>query len=73
MKTKIELNQKFPWKPEFFNSYIQNYDLSQIYQAKFLFYMPLSYNGFLRISELLNLNTQDLVIDSQNSRLIVNI
>lgn len=35
--------------------------------------MSLSYYGFLRISELLNLTTNDLVIDTTNSRLIVNI
>lgn len=29
MKTDSEPNQKLPWQPEFFASYIQNYDLSQ--------------------------------------------
>ena len=35
--------------------------------------MPLSYYGFLRISELQNLKLEDIVFDSQEKRLILNI
>ena len=73
MKTNKNPNRKLPWNPQFFDSYLDLYPLNQFTDTLFLFYMTLSYYGFLRISELQNLKFQDIVFDSQEERLILNI
>lgn len=53
----------------FFDLYIKSYDINQMNNEKFLFFMTISYFGFLRISELLYFLTKDVIIDSKNNRL----
>ena len=53
--------------------YVQAYDLNQLYNTKFLFYMVISYFGILRISELQILKTEDITLDEENHRLKLHI
>ena len=69
MKFHRDPNKKEPWDPQFFDIYISIYPLSQISDTLFLFFMSLSYYAFLRISELQNLTTNDIVLDTENKRL----
>ena len=60
-------------KPEFFLKFLEIYDMSDIENVKMMFYMSLSFFGFLRISELLNLKKNDLYYDVETNKLILNI
>lgn len=64
---------KLPFKPEFFLRFLQNYDMNDIDNVKMMFYMSLSFYGFLRISELLNLKKKDFVYDVEKNKLIITI
>ena len=64
---------KLPFKTEFFLQYLQIYDMNDIENIRMIFYMTLSFYGFLRISELLNLRKKDIVYDVQQNKLILNI
>lgn len=69
MKTDRDPYKKEPWEPGFFDLYISKFPLNQISNTVFLFFMSISYYGFLRISELQNLCTSDIVIDTDLKRL----
>ena len=73
MKGRRNPNRKEPWRPEFFDMYVQAYDLNQLYNTQFLFYMVISYFGILRISELRILKTEDITLDEENHRLKLHI
>ncbi|KAK8840153.1 hypothetical protein M9Y10_031092 [Tritrichomonas musculus] len=73
MKGRRKPNRKEPWRPEFFDMYVQAYDLNQLYNTQFLFYMVISYFGILRISELRILKTEDITLDEENHRLKLHI
>lgn len=48
-------------------------DMNNIENIRMMFYMSLSFFGFLRISELLNLKKKDIIYDSEKNKLILNI
>lgn len=47
--------------------------MNNIENVRMMFYMSLSFFGFLRISELLNLKKKDIIYDSEKNKLILNI
>lgn len=64
---------KLGFKPEFFLKFLEINDMNDIENIKMMFYMSLSFFGFLRISELLNLKKKDIIYDPEKNKLILNI
>lgn len=69
MKYHRDPNRKLPWDPKFFSAYLLHYPLNQLYNTQFLFFMSISYYGFLRISELQHLKKEDISIEEDHQRL----
>ena len=57
---------KLPFDVNWFNIIPQYFNLNQMDDRIFFFYMTLSFSGFLRISELLNLQKKDLELSNDN-------
>lgn len=57
---------KLPFDVNWFNIIPQYFNLNQMDDRLFFFYMTLSFSGFLRISELLNLQKKDLELSNDN-------
>ena len=62
---------KKPWQIDFFLKYLQIMRTNDIDQVRLMFYMSLSFFGFLRMSELLALKRKDFIIDAMNNRIML--
>lgn len=66
-------NAKLPFDVSWFEKIANEFPLNQYDNRLFFLYMTLSFSGFLRISELLNLKKKDLQLSQDSQILTINI
>lgn len=66
-------NAKLPFDVSWFDQIANEFPLNQYDNRLFFLYMTLSFSGFLRISELLNLKKKDLELSKDSQILTINI